>query len=156
MKGQLIFEFIVAGLIFFAIVLYTINYLNVNMSDFSGKFYQNRLQSKAIQIAEILVSGESRLSIADDLKFNLSKIQEFNNTYCPPQGNYTKLALDLYLYEKTDFGIFPNNAKIGLLTEDGSLLLDCGPRIPRNMAKGDIERIGLFQGKFARLMVTVW
>lgn len=159
MKGQLIFEFIIAGLIFFAIVLYTINYLNVSVSDFRDKFSQNRLQSKAIQIAEILVASESGLSIADNLKFNLSKIQAFNSTYCPPQGNYRKLAEDLYLYEKNDFGVSPNNAKIELFTKDG-VPLDCGPKvgfqIPRGITKAEIGRIGLFQGEIAKLRVTVW
>jgi hypothetical protein len=154
MKGQLIFEFIVAGLIFFAIVLYSINFLNTSVADFSGKFYQSRLQSKAAQIAEILVSGESGLSVADDLVFNVTKIQLFNSTRCG-DTQYRDLVRDFYLYEKTDTGMLPENAKITLATEDGTLL-DCGPKISRNVAKADVERIGLFQGKIAKLRVTVW
>ena len=34
MKGQFVFEFLIAGLIFFVIVVYSINYLNVSVSDF--------------------------------------------------------------------------------------------------------------------------
>lgn len=155
MKGQLIFEFLIAGLIFFAVIIYTINYLNVSTSEFKEKFSQSRLQSKAVQIAEILMDSESGLSMADDLKFNLSKIQEFNNTYCPPQGNYTKLALDLYLYEKNEFGLFANNAKIELFKND-AIVLDCGPAIPRGLTKAEMVRVGLLQGEIAKLRVVVW
>ena len=52
MKGQFVFEFLVAGLIFFLIILYSINYLNVNVSDFKDDFYRSRLQGKAIQISD--------------------------------------------------------------------------------------------------------
>jgi hypothetical protein len=155
MKGQLIFEFIIAGLIFFAIIIYTINYLNISTSDFKEKFSQSRLQSKAVQIAEILMSSKSGLSMADDMKFNLSKIQEFNNTYCPPPGNYTKLAVDLYLYEKNEFGFFPNNAKIELF-KNNAMVLDCGPAIPRGLTKVEMTRVGLLQGEIAKLRVVVW
>ncbi len=154
MKGQLIFEFIIAGLIFFALILYTVNYLNASVSDFSGKFYQNRLQSKAVQMAEILVSGDSGLGIADDRVFIPAKIQQFNATYCS-DANYRNLVKDFYLYEATAYGVSPNNAKISLSTDDG-MLLDCGMGMPRNVTKADIERIGLYQNRIARLSVTVW
>jgi len=154
MKGQFVFEFIIAGVIFFAVVLYTINYLSFNVSDFSSRFYQNRMQSKAIQIAEILMSGESGFSMADNLRFNLTKIQRFNSTYCGDL-NYGKFVRDFYLYENTVYGISPNNARVGLFTRS-SVILDCGPRMPRNTTKADIERVGLYQGEMAKLRVTIW
>jgi hypothetical protein len=159
MKGQLIFEFIIAGLIFFIIIIYTINYLNFNVSDFRDKFYQNRLQSKAFQVSEILMSGQTNLSLTDDGSFNQSKIYMFNLTYCG-DANYKKLAEAFYMYETTTFGILPNNIKIGLsIPESGVVLLDCGPaNIPRllNMTKAEVGRVGFYEGKIAKLGVTVW
>jgi len=158
MKGQLVFEFIIAGLIFFAIILYTINYLNINVADFRAKFLQNRLQSKAVQVSEILMAGESNLSIADDFEFNLSKIQRFNNTYCnelDPQ-NITIFSKDFYLYEESDFGIYTNNANIELFVGD-TPLLGCGTKkIPIGITKAEIGRVGIFQGEIAKLRVVVW
>jgi hypothetical protein len=154
MKGQFVFEFLIAGLIFFAIVVYTINYLNVNVSDFKGKFYQNRLQSKAIQISEVLVKGSSPLSLAEDSEFDLSRIQGFNSTYCTP-GGYDSLIEDLYLYENTAYGRFSDNVKI-LLSSPSETLLDCGSIIPRNITKAEVGRYGTLGGEMLNLRVVVW
>lgn len=156
MKGQLIFEFIVASLIFFAIIMYTINYLNVNISDFREKFYQNKLQNKAFQISEILMSGQTSLNIADNGIFNQTRINLFNSTYCG-DANYKKLVDILFMYETTNFGVLPNNVNIELdVQSTGVVLLDCGPGIPRGVAKAEIGRVGLFQGSVGKLGITVW
>ena len=163
MKGQFIFEFLIAGLIFFTIIVYTINYLNVNVSDFKSKFYQSRLQSKAIQISEVLMSSESSLGLVDDSGFSLTKIQDFNNTYCEIPFNATKykgkLIRDFYLYEKVIYSPdegFPNDVKIILNSASGEMLLDCGLRIPRNTAKAEIGRVGTLNREIAKLKVVVW
>ena len=159
MRGQFVFEFLIAGLIFFTIVVYTISYLNVNVSDFKSKFYHNRLQSKAIQISEVLMGGGSYLSIADSSEFNLTKIQEFNITYCNLSeiSTYQNLVNDLHLKEKTVYGVFSDNIKIYLyLLSPIEILLDCGPMIPRNITKAEVGRVGVFNGEMAKLEVVVW
>jgi len=163
MKGQLIFEFLIAGFLFFAIVLYAINYMNVNVTDFKGKFYQNRLQSRAVQISEILMGGTSSMSLMDNSEFNITKIQKFNSTYCSFE-NYNKLVNDLYLYETTGFAILPDNARIELASIQSGLLLACGPNFPRDAltgtAKAEIGRFGVMQNgsvkETVKLMVVVW
>jgi len=55
LKGQLIFEFVVAVVIFFAIVIYTLNFLNGQVATYSGEYYTESVDSKAVQIAELLV-----------------------------------------------------------------------------------------------------
>jgi hypothetical protein len=159
MKGQLILEFVVAGLIFFAIAIYTINYLNVNVSDFSGKFYQNYLQTKALQISEILMNDASSLGLTDNAEFNITKIQSFNSSYCNPSGDYKNLAEELHLYQKTVFGLLPNDVRIEMNTSTGATLLDCGPiRTPRNITRAEVGRVGVLQdgGEIANLRIVVW
>ncbi len=157
MKGQFVFEFLIAGLIFFTIVVYTISFLNVNVSDFKSKFYHNRLQSKAIQVSEVLMGGGSYLSIAESSEFNLAKIQEFNENYCNLSeiSTYQNLVNDLHLYETTVYGVFSDNIKIYLFSPSETLL-DCGPAIPRNVTKAEIGRVGVFNGEMAKLEVVVW
>ena len=58
LKGQLIFEFVVAVVIFFAIVLYTLNYLNTQVTGYSNDYYTESVNSKAVQIAELLVMNK--------------------------------------------------------------------------------------------------
>jgi hypothetical protein len=160
MKGQLILEFVIAGFIFFAIVIYTINYLNVNVSDFNGKFYQNYLQTKALQISEILMGDASSLGLMDNAEFNTSKIQSFNSSYCNPGGVYKNLVEKLHLYQKTIFGTLPNDVRIEMnITSSGVTLLDCGPRIPRNITRAEIGRLGMLQdggSEIANLRIVVW
>lgn len=157
MKGQLVFEFIIAGLIFFMILLYTINYLNVNVSDYRSKFYQSRMQSKAVQVSEILMTSRSNLSLADGNGFNKTKISFFNSTYCG-FSNYKKLAEDFYMYENLNYGVVPNNIRIELtLPSSGETVLDCGPaNTPRNVTRAEIGRVGIYDGQAAKLSIIVW
>jgi hypothetical protein len=154
MKGQLVFEFLVAGMIFFGIVVYTINYMNVNVSDFRLKSYQNRLQSKAVQISEVMM-GSGPMSVADGNVFNITKIDAFNETYCKNITGYQQLVRDLHLYEKSSFGIMPGNVKIELSSQ-GSVLLECGLVTPRNVTRAEMGRLGLLQGEMATLRLIVW
>jgi len=154
MRGQFVFEFLVAGIIFFIMVVYAINYLNMNVSDFGGKFYRNRLYSKAIQVSQVLMSGKSSLSMGEGWEFNASRIRVFNETYCTPYG-YKNLTRDLYLYETNEYGIFPNDVKI-VLSNATDIILDCGMRIPRNITKAEVTRVGLLEGETAKLTVIVW
>ena len=158
MKGQLILEFVIAGFIFFAIVIYTINYLNVNVSDFNGKFYQNYLQTKALQISEILMDDASSLGLMNGGEFDMTKIQNFNSSYCNPGGVYKNLAEKLNLYQKTIYGTLPNDVRLEMNTTAGAMLLDCGPRMPRNITRAEIGRLGILQGggEIASLRIIVW
>lgn len=156
MKGQLILEFVIAGLIFFMIIVYTINYLNMNVADFKSKFYQSYLQTKAIQVSEVLM-GDSSLSLMGNSEFDMLKIQSFGTNYCNPSGNYNNLVKELHLYQKTEAGFFPNDIIIKLDVSGGETLLDCGPRtIPRNTTRAEIGRFGLLDGDTANLRIIVW
>jgi hypothetical protein len=162
MKGQLVFEFLVAGFIFFAILVYTINYLNVNVSDYRNNFYQNWLQSKAIQISDILLKGESTLSLSSGQELNMTKIQLFNADYCPLQnGSYSKLIDDFYLYEKTNFGDVVSKDVIIQLSSPSGMLIDCRSKVgmfPSNITKAEIGRVGIIGStkEIAKLRVIVW
>ena len=155
MKGQFIFEFLVAGLIFFAIIVYTINYLSVNVSVFKTDFHQNRLQTKAFQISEILMEETPLLGLTQNGVFSQEIINNFNNRYCDAPGSYKTLTEDLHLYEKTYFGVFTDNIKIDLFTGTQNFI-DCGPVILRNVTKAEMARIGVLGGETASLRVVVW
>lgn len=154
MKGQFVFEFLIAGIIFFVVVIYSINYLNVNVADFKSKFHQSALQNKAIQVSEVLMKGYSHLSVADDFEFSLQKIGEFNQTYCPPEGDYSRLVGELHLYEKTSYGEFPGDIKIEI-SNSTDLFMSCGPRVPGS-PRADMERLGMLNGGIVRMRVIVW
>jgi len=158
MKGQFVFEFLIAGLIFFAVVLYAMNYMNTNVSEYRGGFYTDKLQSKALQISEILGNEKSSLSLVESpFLFNVSKIEKFNATYCDYDG-YTELRSAFELVEKTDYGERIHNLNITLLGESGESLLQCGHTISVGIEKAEIERFGVLNenDKLVTLRVTVW
>ena len=55
LKGQMVFEFVVATILFIGIVFYVIATLNGTMSDFTGNYYRNRINEEAQRVSEILV-----------------------------------------------------------------------------------------------------
>lgn len=158
MKGQFVFEFLIAGIIFFSIVLYAMNYLNVNVSDFRERFYMDKLQSKALQISDILGNDKSPLSVVESpFLFTTSRIDAFNTTYCD-LGGYTRLRVDFELVEKTSYGERLHNVNIILVTADGTPLLQCGYTVPRGTERAEIERFGVLKenGELVKMKIVVW
>ncbi len=156
MKGQFVFEFLIAGIIFFAVVLYAMNYLNTNVSMFHGKSYGDRLQSKALQISEILTNEKSSFGLVGNGIFKENKIRQFNDSYCTPEG-YARLRKDFELFERTDYGERPLNVNITLTVEPDSLILSCGHAVPEGSERAEIIRYGVDESdKLIILKVVVW
>jgi len=57
MKGQLIFQFIIAAIIFFAIIIYTINFLNIKAGYYADTMFTNDLEMKLLTISEVLTKN---------------------------------------------------------------------------------------------------
>jgi hypothetical protein len=62
LKGHLVFEFMLAVVIFFGIVIYVLNYLNGTMTVYKGEFFSESMKSKATQIGELLVLNKGNWS----------------------------------------------------------------------------------------------
>jgi hypothetical protein len=158
MKGQFVFEFIIAGIIFFSIVLYAMNYLNMNVSVFRERFYTDRLQSKALQISDILGNENSPLGIVErPFVFDTERIKNFNATYCD-DGGYTGLREDFELVDKTAYGERLHNVNITLATVAGTPLLQCGYTVPSGTEKAEVERFGILNEnkELVRMKIVVW
>ena len=103
MKGQMIFEFMVAAVIFIGIVLYIIMYMSGSMGTFSSDYRSNFLESKAVQISEILahspgvwVDGEPvQMGLATEWpELDKAKV-ELLQAYCPGHAGELREMLDL-------------------------------------------------------------
>lgn len=163
LKGQLVFQFIVAATVFFSIVLFIITYLNNIVSSFSNDFFMDVLQSKAVEVSEILVhdpgmwgaNGPEIVGLADSWPvLNSTKIGMLVS-YC--HGNYTGLLQKLGLEEKlTEYAqerILNVNIKI---VQANTRLLDCGPD-PPSVRTGNMERFAVSgNGGLLRIDVAVW
>jgi hypothetical protein len=159
----MVFEFVVAAMIFFTIILYTINYLNSSVSAFSNELYINNMETRAIQISELLIHNpgvwdgdEPRLVGLCEEWPVLNSIRIGNlHTFCQDPANYNNLLQNLGL-EENRFGSTQRYNISIRINESGNpvALLDCGPSPPeRRMV--NVERFAL-SGENKILSINVW
>ncbi|MBN2043226.1 MAG: hypothetical protein JW754_05490 [Candidatus Aenigmarchaeota archaeon] len=153
MKGQFIFEFIVAALMFFMIILFAINYLNINVSDFEGRFYKDEIQSKALWVSEVLTSPTSNITLVDEWPyFNSTKISLFNDTYCGSKVSFDGLKKRLNMERTDDLGKRLLSMRIVMATNATDLsdwrnkIIDCGQKEDELWWESEVQRIGIMDG----------
>ena len=57
-KGQAVFEFVISTILFFAVIFYVLNFLNVTIFTFNSEYTNAILESKSLQISELLVKDK--------------------------------------------------------------------------------------------------
>ena len=161
-KGQTVFEFILASIVLFSVIIYTLTYVGDDVSLFSNSFDSDRMESKIIQISESLINPYSKYSIVDEWPvFNRNKMIIFNNT-C--NGNYPALLNDLELYETDPLGGQHNihlMIKADILAQPIIPVINCG-RLPADLLERprvfEIKRVGIdsFSGESVELKIWIW
>ncbi|HDD72648.1 MAG TPA: hypothetical protein ENG00_00990 [Candidatus Aenigmarchaeota archaeon] len=158
MKAQAVFEFMVAAMFFFAIVFYTLNYINETVWIFRNDNYANTLETKAAQIAEILVmspgvwdSSGNPVAVGLAKKWpvlNTTKIKWLNNT-C--KNDYTGLLRKLEV-NPLRHSLHIKINEIG----NPAPLVDCG-NISHGVMAVNHQRITLSEsGNLLKINVWVW
>ena len=166
MKGQLVFEFVIATLFFLVIVIYTITYLNTTVFAFSDNHYSSMLENNAWQVSEVLVTREGvwtgtapnmnpeELGLAEDWPVLSEDKIESLNTWCMAPGIEEGLAELLDVNPEihgTAIEIFENTAA-------GELnILTCGTQ-PGRVPHAMITRFGVkdTNGNLLKIMVWYW
>ncbi len=157
-KSQLTFEFLIAGIIFFVLIIYVINYLNTNVSGYKNQFYFDKLQKKVVEISEVMThSNETGFGLAEEWPIlSLSKIQTFN-TSCI--NDYLGLMKNLSVDEQTSYGVKSHKMKIIINTTDGNTLVNCRPEntppdfIPGNITKAEVQRFAVLNNPEKSLLI---
>ena len=162
MKGQLIFEFVIATLFFLAIVMYTISYLNTTVFAFSENHYSSMLENNAWQASEALVTGRGvwsgsapnmvpeELGIAEDWPvLNSSKMESLDN-WCTGRLGEMAALLDV----NPEF--HGTSIKIYRKTPTGEeLVVGCG-NPPTRLPHALVTRFGVRDTDSSLLKVMVW
>lgn len=161
-KGQLVFEFLIAVLIFFGIVFYTLNYLSWTVSGYSSDFSAESMESKASQIGEMLVlnggtwSGGSPITpgLAEGWPvLNSSKISWLNASCNSDYEDFVRIL-----------GLNPGHRLKLTITETQpsgavSVMADCrwGLTVTGNVTKAETKRYALSEsGNMLGVKVVVW
>jgi len=155
MKGQMVFEFIVAVVILLAVFFYVINYVNAGVFAFSTESKINNLESKAVQISSLLVndpgvwvSGEpNRIGLEKDWPvLDNIKLADLES-YC--DSNYLGVLQKL--------GIIGNRVRIDVDEVSGTNIITCGPNIPSEVLNVQTKRYALSEnGNILELNIWVW
>ena len=166
MKGQMIFEFIIAAVVFFGIIFYVITYLNMQTSIYSGDYYENELENKAVQISELLVHNPGTwlalpngpvhvIGLADEWPvLNDDKMRNLG-LLCNENYDYFLDLLDTEL--STPYGNRLMKVMINITNIDtGQQLMGCGYE-PENTTVVKVNRYGITKtGNIVKIVVGVW
>jgi len=143
MKGQAVFEFVVAAVLFFGIIFYVINFLSTSFYAHELQSHANNMESNSLEIAEFLV----HIKLAKEWPvLSYDSIDDFNGT-C--NNDYVGVL------EKFDLG--ENKLKIKI-NEGGRVLLDCldDMTVP-DTNRAEAERYALSEkNKIISVQVVVW
>ena len=123
----MVFEFIVASLVFFAIIIYILNYINMAVFSYNNEYGISRMESHAMKISELLVKDKGlwngiipkRVGLAREWPvLDKTKINNLES-YCSNPLNYKNLLGLLNLGGHV--------MKLHITNENNDVLLDCGP-----------------------------
>ncbi len=155
-KGQLVFEFLIAAVFFFYIVLYVLNYLNTAAVVFANDFYVNSLEFKALHTSELMLHNKGVwdggspyvLGLAEEWPVLNSTSIQYLDAYCG--SSYVSLVGMLGINQSLGHGI-----RIEANDTSGSIL-DCG-QLPEGLVNVRIDRLALSEtGDVIRFSVLVW
>jgi hypothetical protein len=160
MKGQFIFEFLIAGFIFFGIIIFSINYLNTNVNEFKASYLKDELAGKAVWISQMLTTEattSSNLSLVERWPyFSMEKIAIFNETYCAPGGGFQRLKSGLNVEKETEYTTKPLAVRIILNSRSASMVCEDSSRGLSDIAyTADVRRVGVLNGEYAMLDIFV-
>lgn len=176
MKGQMIFEFVIAAVLFFGIIVYAINILNVESSIYSSDYIIAELENKAMQVSELLMHDPGIwygdvISAPGDVRadviglsngwpvLNSTKIKLLRQ-YC--LNDYNDLLDHLDTKMTTPFG--DRNMKVVIEINETEVVPEkalieppnCGYE-PINTTYARVDRIAITEdGDILRVVVGVW
>ena len=162
MKGQLVFEFVIAALMLFSIIIYTINYLSINSNLYHERFLSNMLESKAVQVSEILLNDPVDGIVDEWPLLDTVKMSAFESS-C--NSDYEETLRDFNLIDDFPYSEL-HHLSVVVNATDGQVYVDCGRTPPpiqniwyQAASKATVTRYGYIPppgDKLATIEVVVW
>jgi hypothetical protein len=153
MKGQVVFEFVIASLILFSVIVYTISFIAGDFNTRHGRFLSDRLESNAIRVSNLLLSNHKDIGIVEVWpQVNQGMINDLMDE-C---NDYPSLQESLGLREESPYVTYIHfNITVA---DDSTTYVNCGREPPEGIGKAVVTRYALSPSKntIARIGVTVW
>lgn len=148
MKAQMTIEFVVAAVLFFSLILYIMLYLNSSISEYREEFYVDELQSRAIQISDMLLH-DNVVGVSGG--YPVISLSRINSLQQRCDNYYPNLLSDLDLRH--------HRIKIQINESDtGNAILDCPSviSIPEMATKVSVMRFGVLDTTNEAAIVNLW
>lgn len=162
-KGQLVFEFIIAAVLFMGLVLFVLNMLNTNVSIFTGDYGIYDMENRVITLSEALVKTNVGIGLAEEWPvLDQTKITTLQ-TDCNDNNKYVDLLKSFNLdsrpqgFDRTyDYRIVIN--KTLPLGGGRVTILECNPPRgpPVNITGAHVRRYAVLDTNKERLDIDVW
>lgn len=156
MKGQAVFEFIVAAVLFFALVFYVLNFMNMTVSGYSRDARLSQLESRALAVSDYLV----HVNLTKEWPvLSYEKMAQFDST-CNDEDKYVKMLEKYDMYTSSIPGtdiVIAGRMKVRA-GEKGRKLIDCKQgTAPPEVQRAEAERYALSEnGSLVNISVVVW
>ena len=159
LKGQAIFEFVIAAVILLSVVAVMMAFSSGEVNTFSDSFKTDKMNSKVIQITESILNLHAKYNIIEKWPvFSHSKMLAFNST-C--NSAYAQLLTDLELYAIDPLG-GRHNDHIMIKARDISTnanIIECG-RLPIDIIERppvyEMRRVGIDSANGHPVELEIW
>lgn len=156
MKGQAVFEFIIASLILFSVIIYTINVVSSDFNLRHNHFLSDRLEGNVIRVSDLLLSEHQYGLTGDWPRLDQSKLDAFE-AFCNPPNDYTAVLEAFGLKEVAPYTRY-THMNVTVLDSDDVYVVNCGRTPPETVGKAVITRFAFYPSndEIARIDVTLW
>lgn len=157
MKAQAVFEFVIASMILFSLVIYTISYLSSSFALHHDISKSADLEAKALRVSDMLAGdgGVGMFSAWPNL--DTARMAGFNAS-CAGNDGYFLTVGRLGLNESSPISKF-NRLHITVSGVNGKAYVNCGRTPVEGAASGYVTRFGFVpapDSQLATINVTVW
>jgi hypothetical protein len=152
LKGQIVFEFVIASLILFSVIVYTISFIASDFNTRHGRFLSDRLESNSIRVSNLLLSDHKDIGIVGVWPETDQNMIDDLMVEC---GDYPSLQESLGLREESPYVTYMHfNITVA---DESTMYVNCGRELPEGTGKAVVTRYALSPSKsVARIEVTVW
>ncbi len=152
-KGQVVFEFIIAALIVFSIIFYSINFISGDFGLRHNRFMSDRLESNALRVSDMLLSNHQNGIIGTWPRLDAVKMAAFD-AEC--DANYIDMLPKLGLKEGAPY---VNYIQMNIQVADSSSYVTCGRTPPDEIGKATVTRYAVSpspSNEISTIVVTLW
>ena len=152
----MVFEFVVAAVLFIGIMVFVLNMLNSNVSVFSEDYRLYSLEGRVVSVSEAMVKTREGVGLAKEWPvLNSSKIADVDY-FCSFPGNYTAFLSKLSLLGKPRVGTFEAKVVVTDTVTEVNLLECSSPSGTVGSPFSTIERFGVSDLDGSVLKVSAW